>query len=138
MSAIFDRDTVTMPVAVKTASMAKHFHHLHAHAPLLGLRSQSCSATQNNSKDQEQERGYPGPFLERTTYTNGRVCSGLRVWQKKPAYRSRGFRGISSTGKETPVCGIPRPLDRAGSFLPFSSHRKPSSHWYTIPDKGKG
>ena len=59
----------------------------------------------------------------------------LKSVAKKPADRSRGFRGRSSTGKEPPVCGIPRPLDRAGSFLPFSSHRKPSSHWYTMPPK---
>jgi len=68
----------------------------------------------------------------------GGLLIGYECGKKNRLMLSRGFRGISSTGKETPVCGIPRPLDRAGIFLPFSSHRKPSSHWYTMPAQGRG
>ena len=43
------------------------------------------------------------------------------VAQKTGLCGARGFRGISSTIEKMIVCGIPRPLDRAGIFSPFLS-----------------
>ena len=43
------------------------------------------------------------------------------VAQKTGLCGARGFRGISSTIEKMIVCGIPRPLDRAGILSPFLS-----------------
>jgi len=72
--------------------------------------------------------------LAQSPHTNRRFCSlATSVAQKTGLCGARGFRGISSTGEKMPVCGIPRPLDRAGVVAPFCRQRKPSSHWYTMP-----
>ena len=57
--------------------------------------------------------------LAQSPHTNRRFCSlATSVAQKTGLCGARGFRGISSTGEKMPVCGIPRPLDRAGILSP--------------------
>ena len=51
----------------------------------------------------------------------GGLLIGYECGAKNRLVRSRGFRGISSTIEKMIVCGIPRPLDRAGVVAPFLS-----------------
>ena len=68
----------------------------------------------------------------------GGLLIGYECGAKNRLVRSRGFRGISSTIEKMIVCGIPRPLDRAGFLRHFCRQRKPSSHWYTMPPQERG
>ena len=98
--------------------------------------------SQEQEQEQEQERGIPGLSLHSHRIPMGGLLIGCEYAGKNRLMRSRGFRGISSTGKEPPVCGIPRPLDRAGVFPPFLSptqtliplvYDAPAKKWLRCP-----
>jgi len=91
------------------------------------------------SQKQNQGRESPCPFLGRPPYANGRVCLRLEYGAKKPAWAVKGLsRHILDRRKDACLRYSTVPVDRAGVFSPFSSYRKPSSHWYTMPSKEGG
>jgi len=71
--------------------------------------SKGGSRARARSRSKARSRaGNPVPVPCRLIVYQWGFAHWLRVWQKIRLIRSMGFRGISSTGKEPPVCGIPR------------------------------
>ena len=107
-----------------------------------GVAQQENLHEYNKTLNPRARAGNSGPVFAQPAYANGGLLIGCECAGKNRLMRSRGFRGISSTGKEPPVCGIPRPLDRAGVFPPFLSptqtliplvYDAPAKKWFRCP-----
>jgi len=83
----------------------------------------------SESPKQDQEQGSPGRFLGFCRTPMGGVCSLAIMVAKKTGLTGQGaFAAYPRQAKRRLSAVFHDPLDQAGVFLPFSRHRKPSSH----------